>query len=213
MPHLIRQPRKRSLFASAVVIPALALLLAACSGTGSGPYGGAGAGASSAAATSPSAGASSPSSDAGAGSTAGSSEAAGGSGATVSVATSADHGTYLVGPDGMTLYTYDKDTAGTSACSGACATAWPPLTVAAGQQPKAGDGVTGTLGTITRADGSVQVTYDGLPLYGWQGDTQAGDVTGDGVNGFALALAAGPSGSTSGGGAATSPTDDSGYDY
>jgi predicted lipoprotein with Yx(FWY)xxD motif len=47
--------------------------------------------------------------------------------------------------------------------------------------------VTGTFGTLTRADGSIQVTYNGLPLYGWQGDTKAGDVTGHGVNGFSVA--------------------------
>lgn len=112
---------------------------------------------------------------------------------------SAALGAYLVGPDGKTLYTYAKDTAGHSACSGGCATAWPPLTVSTGQRPTAGNGVTGTLGTITRADGSTQVTYDGQPLYGWQGDTKAGDVTGDGVNGFAVALVAGSAGASGGG--------------
>jgi predicted lipoprotein with Yx(FWY)xxD motif len=116
----------------------------------------------------------------------GGSGSGGGSGATVSTASTAK-GTVLAGPNGMTLYTYAKDSAGTSACSGGCATAWPPLTVPAGQSPTAGSGVTGTLATLTRVDGTVQVTYNGWPLYYWQGDKAAGDVTGDGVNSFAVA--------------------------
>ena len=98
----------------------------------------------------------------------------------------------------MTLYTYSGDSAGTSACTGGCASAWPPLTVPTGQQPTAGSGVTGTLTTLARADGTTQVADDGLPLYYWQGDTKPGDVTGDGVNGFSVAKAAG-------GGAAPAP--------
>ncbi len=110
----------------------------------------------------------------------------GAGGATVSTASTAK-GTVLAGSTGMTLYTYAKDSDATSACSGGCATAWPPLTVPAGQVPTAGSGVTGTLATLTRADGTVQVTYNGWPLYYWQGDKAAGDVTGDGVNSFAVA--------------------------
>ncbi len=53
---------------------------------------------------------------------------------------------------------------------------------AATSQPTAGAGVTGQLGTLTRADGTTQVTYAGMPLYYWQGDAKAGDVTGDGVD-------------------------------
>ena len=51
----------------------------------------------------------------------------------------------------------------------------------------AGTGVTGPLGTLTRPDGTTQVTYRGMPLYYWQGDTKSGDVTGNGVEGFAVA--------------------------
>jgi predicted lipoprotein with Yx(FWY)xxD motif len=87
----------------------------------------------------------------------------------------------------MTLYTYGKDTSGTSACSGACAANWPPLAPGAGS-PTAGSGVSGTLATITRADGTMQVTYNGLPLYNWVGDQQPGDVTGDGVENFHVAV-------------------------
>jgi hypothetical protein len=55
----------------------------------------------------------------------------------------------------------------------------------------AGAGVTGRLGTLTRPDGTTQVTYDGRPLYYWEGDTKAGDVTGDGIDGFCVATVGG----------------------
>jgi len=96
-------------------------------------------------------------------------------------------GAVLVGPNGHTLYTHGGDTATSSACTGGCATAWPPLTVTAGATATAGKGVTGKLGTLARPDGTTQVTYDGMPLYGWQNDTKPGDVTGQGVGGFMIA--------------------------
>jgi len=100
-------------------------------------------------------------------------------------------GTFLTGRNGKTLYTHAGDSMNTSTCSGACLTAWPALSVSAGQQPAAGSGVTGTLGTFTRSDGSIQVTYNGLPLYYWQGDTKAGETTGQGISGFSVALVSG----------------------
>lgn len=109
----------------------------------------------------------------------------------IGTASSTTLGTFLTGANGMTLYTHAGDGPTTSTCTGACATAWPPLTVAAGGQPTAGTGVTGTLGTLTRADGAMQVTVDGLPLYYWQGDAKPGDTTGDGVNGFSVAKVGG----------------------
>jgi predicted lipoprotein with Yx(FWY)xxD motif len=108
----------------------------------------------------------------------------------VGMSSSASFGTYLTGPNGMALYTHAGDSATSSTCSGGCATAWPPLATTG--QPTAGTGVTGQLGTLTRADGTMQVTYGGLPLYYWQGDTKVGDVTGNGVNGFSVATVAGP---------------------
>ncbi|MDQ6720585.1 MAG: hypothetical protein M3003_07300, partial [Candidatus Dormibacteraeota bacterium] len=60
-----------------------------------------------------------------------------------------------------------------------CATAWPPLTVATGTTPTGGSGVTGPLGTITRSDGSLQVTYKGLPLYFFRSDSAAGETKGN----------------------------------
>jgi len=95
----------------------------------------------------------------------------------------ASHGTFLVAASNqMTLYTFSKDTAGsgTSACKvGGCLTNWPALTVPAGTKPTGGPGVTGTLGSITRADdGTIQVTYNGMPLYFFIKDKAVGDTNG-----------------------------------
>ena len=110
----------------------------------------------------------------------------GSTGVVVNMATTS-LGPVLVGPNGLTLYTHSGDTATSSTCIGGCATAWPPLTVAAGAKATAGQGVAGTLGTLTRADGTIQVTYNGMPLYGWQKDAKPGDVTGQGIGGFTVA--------------------------
>jgi predicted lipoprotein with Yx(FWY)xxD motif len=128
----------------------------------------------------------------------------GGAGTAVDAANSATFGMVLTGPNGMTLYTHAGDSATSSTCTGACATAWPPLTSTG--QPTAGTGVTGKLGTLTRADGTIQVTYAGLPLYYWQGDSKAGDVTGDGVNGFAVATVGGAGSAPQASPAAPSPS-------
>ncbi|MDP9481798.1 MAG: hypothetical protein M3P84_01080 [Chloroflexota bacterium] len=91
-------------------------------------------------------------------------------------------GTFLTGEGDMTLYIFKKDTTpGKSSCNGDCATNWPPLVVAAGATAKAGAGVTGTLATIKRDDGTDQVTYNGVPLYYFAADAKAGDTTGQGV--------------------------------
>ena len=107
-------------------------------------------------------------------------------------ASSGSLGTYLTDPTGLTLYTKSGDSATTSTCTGPCAVAWPPVLVATGGSATGGSGVTGTFATLTRADGTVQVTYQGLPLYGWKGDAKAGDTTGEGVNGFVVATVGGP---------------------
>lgn len=97
-------------------------------------------------------------------------------------------GRVLVGPTGLTLYIKSGDSKNTSTCSGGCLQAWPALTVPAGGTATAGTGVTGTLGTFVRPDtGKNQVTYKGLPLYYYVGDSKPGDTTGDGVGGFRLA--------------------------
>src|SRR5580704_2790961 len=73
-------------------------------------------------------------------------------------------GTYLIGYNGMTLYTYAKDSTGTSTCYGECAQNWPPYFVPAGMGLNVESGIDGQTGTITRADGTTQVTYNGMPL-------------------------------------------------
>ena len=90
-------------------------------------------------------------------------------------------GAYLTGPDGLTLYTFKPDSANTSTCDGGCAEAWPPFTVAVDATLEPGDGVEGELTTFTRADGSLQVAYDGAPLYSFANDTTAGDTNGQGL--------------------------------
>src|SRR4051812_14529872 len=105
-----------------------------------------------------------------------------GSSATVSVANTR-LGKILVDSQGKTLYLFQKDSGGKSACSGACATAWPPLR--ASGKPTVGGGAKASLiGTIPRSDGQPQVTYNGHPLYGYQGDSKPGDTTGQGSTGF-----------------------------
>jgi predicted lipoprotein with Yx(FWY)xxD motif len=104
------------------------------------------------------------------------------SSATVSVANTG-LGNILVDSQGRTLYLFQKDSGTKSACSGACASAWPPLR--ASGKPTAGSGAkASSLGTTPRSDGKPQVTYNGHPLYGYQGDSKAGDTTGQGSTGF-----------------------------
>lgn len=100
---------------------------------------------------------------------------------TVALDSSAELGDYLVAYNGMTLYTFANDEPGVSTCADDCATAWPPFTVRPGTALAGGPGVTGELATIERADGTLQVTYDGWPLYFWAEDTAPGDTTGQGV--------------------------------
>lgn len=92
-------------------------------------------------------------------------------------------GTYLTGPNGMTLYVTTSDTPDTSACTDTCATTWPPLTVATGATITGPSDATGAFATITRSDGTIQVTYNHMPLYYFSGDSAAGGTTGQGKNG------------------------------
>jgi predicted lipoprotein with Yx(FWY)xxD motif len=102
----------------------------------------------------------------------------------LTVKTSSSLGQYLADDKGMTLYTFANDASGVSNCSGQCATNWPPLMVAkGGQATLTGGGDSTKLGTITRADGSTQVTYNNQPLYYFVKDKAAGDTTGQGVGG------------------------------
>ena len=84
----------------------------------------------------------------------------------------------LTNTNGLTLYWFAPDTTGKSVCYGSCAAYWPPV---AGH-PSAGPGVTGTLGTISRTDGTTQATYDGHPLYTYIGDHAPGTASGNNIN-------------------------------
>jgi predicted lipoprotein with Yx(FWY)xxD motif len=140
----------------------------------------------------------------GGGSPSAGSSSAGGAGVTLTVAHTTA-GDALAGTGGKTLYTNTKEKSGTIACTGTCVSAWPPLTGTA----SAGSGVTGTLGTITRPDGAMQVTYNGSPLYYYSGDSAAGQSTGQGIGG--IWYIASPTGAGSSSSAA--PAASSGYKY
>jgi predicted lipoprotein with Yx(FWY)xxD motif len=85
--------------------------------------------------------------------------------------------TVLTSSTGFTLYSFAPDTSTTSKCNGTCAQNWPPVT-----GPVIAAGVTGTFSMIKRADGSVQATFDGHPLYTFVGDTAPGQNKGNGLN-------------------------------
>lgn len=97
----------------------------------------------------------------------------------VSVGSAAGVGQVLVDSEGMTLYYFQKDKKGSgkSACSGACASAWPPLTTEGMPQPSNGSSAS-KLGTIERSDGTTQVTYAGWPLYTFVEDKKPGEDNG-----------------------------------
>jgi predicted lipoprotein with Yx(FWY)xxD motif len=147
-----------------VPLAAAALLAAACSSGGSGS--------SSSAATPAS---SSPAA-------ANSGNAAASSSLIISTASSSA-GPVLINGSGRAVYVWAKDTKDMSACTGACASAWPPVqptgTVTAALSAASSD-----LGTITRSDGTKQVTYDGHPLYYFSGDSGSGQANGQGSDAF-----------------------------
>jgi predicted lipoprotein with Yx(FWY)xxD motif len=146
----------------------VALLAAACSSAGS---------SSSAppASSSAPASASAPSSAASGGASA--------SGATVIKTASAAGSTFLTDGSGRAVYLWAKDASGMSACTGACAGAWPPVTTTS-TATASGSAKASDLGTITRTDGTKQVTYDGHPLYYFVGDSGPGMATGQGSDNF-----------------------------
>jgi predicted lipoprotein with Yx(FWY)xxD motif len=144
-----------------LVVPlASALLVAACG--------------SAAASTS----ASAPASSAPASSAAGSSTTG-----TVITTQAGSAGAFLTTASGRTVYLWAKDGMNMSDCSGACASAWPPVP-ATGTLTAAGSAKASDLGTITRSDGTKQVTYDGHPLYYFAGDSAAGQTNGQGSDSF-----------------------------
>jgi predicted lipoprotein with Yx(FWY)xxD motif len=116
---------------------------------------------------------------------AGTSAPAGSSGSAIVVSTKhAKLGTILsAGNKHLTVYMFEGDKGSSSACTGACAKVWPPVTTAAAVSV-GGSAVAADLGTITRSDGTKQVTYKGHPLYWFARDGDAGDAYGQGVVGF-----------------------------
>jgi predicted lipoprotein with Yx(FWY)xxD motif len=111
------------------------------------------------------------------------SSASGSASSTVITTKTSSGGSFLTNSAGRAVYLFLADSTGKSACDGACAGAWPPV-VAAGQPTAAGGAQSSDLGTITRSDGTKQVTYDGHPLYYFVGDTGPGTDKGQGVDGF-----------------------------
>jgi predicted lipoprotein with Yx(FWY)xxD motif len=180
---------RRSRFALLAIAPLSALAIAACGSNSSGNASNSGASAS-------------PSHRPSAGKSSGTVDVAG-----------TGLGAVLVDSQGKTLYLWQADTGSKSTCTGACATAWPPLETSG--KPTAGSGVkTSLLGTSKRADGSEQVTYHGHPLYTFQGDTAPDQTSGQGSNGFgALWFALSPAGGqvTKSGSSSSGSSSSSGY--
>ena len=113
-----------------------------------------------------------------------SSESSGGeTAAVITVASAPKLGRIIVDSGGFTLYDFHKDSGTASACYGACAKVWPPLTTVGG--PQAGEGASAAkLGTTERKDGTTQVTYAGHPLYTYEADTKPGDAKGNDFSSF-----------------------------
>jgi predicted lipoprotein with Yx(FWY)xxD motif len=107
-------------------------------------------------------------------------------------------GAFVAGEGGKSLYVFTQDSSGASVCVDDCATNWPPLVVESAAAVAAGSGVTGALATITRPDGTTQVTLGGAPLYYFAADAAAGETKGQGVGGvwFLASPAGGPVGGT-----------------
>jgi predicted lipoprotein with Yx(FWY)xxD motif len=112
-------------------------------------------------------------------------------------------GSVLTGPNGRTLYYLTTESSRSIQCTGACSSTWPPLVVAGGSSLTRGTDVTGTLSTVTRPDGTTQVTYNGHPVYYYSGDAMTGQANGQGVRGVWFVV---KSGASAGGGSSTPQT-------
>jgi predicted lipoprotein with Yx(FWY)xxD motif len=153
----VTRTKNLSLLLTAAAVALVALVVAGCGG-------GSGGGGQATAAT-------------------GSSTAGGGSPTTIGVSDASGLGKILVDSKGRTVYLFEKDTGPKSTCSGACAVDWPPVTTSG--KPAAGDGLTRSMiGTTKRSDGTTQVTYNGHPLYNFEGDQKPGDTAGQNLDEF-----------------------------
>jgi predicted lipoprotein with Yx(FWY)xxD motif len=171
--------RSMTFLAGAAAIPLVALVVAGCGSS------------------------SSSSSSGGASASTAPPKTASGAPATIGVANTG-LGKVLVDAQGRTVYLFKKDSGTTSACTGACASAWPP--VRANGKPTAGSGANASMiGTTARSDGAGQVTYNGHPVYTFSGDQKPGDTTGQGVTAFGASwFALTPSGNQASGSASKS---------
>jgi predicted lipoprotein with Yx(FWY)xxD motif len=93
-------------------------------------------------------------------------------------------GSILTDSKGLTVYLFEKDSAGSSACNGPCAAVWPPVSATAAQPTVAAGANQALLGTTIRSDGATQLTYAGHPLYRFAGDAKPGDTNGQGLQSF-----------------------------
>jgi predicted lipoprotein with Yx(FWY)xxD motif len=147
----------------------------------------------------------------GATSAAGGTTSGGGSSATVMAKNVGALGMVLVDSKGFTLYHLTGETVSKLMCTAACVQAWPPLK--ASGSPTGGSGATGTLSTAMRSDGISQVTYDGLLLYTFSGDTQPGQANGQGIEGKWFAVTPAGKAAGSGGGSTTGGSSTGGGRY
>jgi predicted lipoprotein with Yx(FWY)xxD motif len=118
-------------------------------------------------------------------------------------------GTVLEASNGFTIYHLTTEVGGQIKCTGGCRATWPPILAPTGALPALPDGVPGTLATIDRPDGGVQLTLDGMPLYTYSGDSGPGQSNGQGVGGVWFAVS--PSGSSVSPGAGRYGTPPTGY--
>jgi predicted lipoprotein with Yx(FWY)xxD motif len=144
----------------------------------------------------------------------GGTSAGSGGGSSVALAVGTTDKGMVLTDNGRTLYTFDPDTSTSSACTGACATTWPPVIGTAAPA----SGLTATdFGTISRSDGTKQVTYMGHPVYEFSGDKATGDTKGDGVQGMWHVATVSGSGGAPGSSSPSSSNDSSsgggGYNY
>lgn len=144
---------------------------------GGGAYGGGGGGESAAASEE------SASKEAAAKPAASTSGASGGAVMVIKVGKAGDLGSVITDSAGMTVYDFHKDKGTTSSCYGACEGAWPPV-ITSGEAKAAGGAQSSLLGTTKRKDGTLQVTYNGHPLYTFVGDKKPGEANGNDFSEF-----------------------------